>query len=109
MSKRDEIKTAVEGLERRGRGNAYPKTLRDEIIAYTRQQREAGVTLVTIGSELGVPWRSLSRWTARVRRKRFARVELSVPVRALVVHGPHGIRIDGLDIDGVAELVRRLG
>jgi hypothetical protein len=56
-----------------------------------------------------MPWRTIRRWMTPVRNKRFRPIEVVEARRDLVVHGPHGLRIEGLDLDGVAELVRRLG
>jgi hypothetical protein len=45
-------------------------------------------------------------WMPRVRAKRFRRIEVVVPRGdGVVVHGPHGVRIEGLDLDSVAELL----
>ena len=58
---------------------------------------------------------TLSRWLGEKRSaKRFERVEVvavpAVPLAApILVHGPRGLRIEGLDIAAVAELVRRVG
>jgi transposase len=110
MATSEEIRAAVGRLVRRGRGLAYPKALRDEIVEYSRARRSAGATLLVLEAETGVCWRTLSRWTAAGRRsKAFRRVEIAAPRVALVVHGPRGLRIEGLDLDGVADLLRRLG
>lgn len=58
---------------------------------------------------------TLARWLGAKRASAgFERVEVvaaSAPpaVRQLIVHGPRGLRIEGLDITAVAELVRRVG
>lgn len=86
--------------------------LKARLIAEARSRRAAGTTLEAIGEELGVPWRTLARWcTAERKPKRaFRPVEIvAVPSARPIVHGPRGLRIEGLDLDGVAELVRRLG
>lgn len=64
-----------------------------------------------IGDELGISWKTLARWlSGRKPASRLRRVQVIAPTRAeVVVHGPHGLRIEGLDIGGIAQLVRRLG
>jgi hypothetical protein len=109
MATLETIRQAVSQLGRRGRGNAYPKKLRAEIVEYARSRRGAAIPIEAIGAELGMPWRTIRRWTPPVRGKRFRPIEIVETRREFVVHGPHGLRIEGLDIDGVAELVRRLG
>ena len=65
--------------------------------------------------ELGMKDQALSRWLGEKRAtKRFERVEVvaapAVPLATpFLVHGPHGLRIEGLDIAAIAELVRRVG
>jgi len=112
MSASIQIRRAVERLEARGRGVRYPLALRAKLISETRSRREAGKTLVAIGEELGVPWRTLARWCATERKRTpgFRAVEIvALPSARPIVHGPRGLRIEGLDIESVAELVRRLG
>jgi len=112
MSASIQIRRAVERLEARGRGIRYPVALRAKLVSETRSRREAGKTLEAIGDELGVPWRTLARWCGAERKAKtgFRAVEIvAVPSAGPVVHGPRGLRIEGLDVDGIAELVRRLG
>ena len=112
MSASIQIRRAVERLEARGRGVRYPVELKTRLISETRRRREAGGTLEAIGEELSIPWRTLARWCAEERKATagFRSVEIvAVPSATLVVHGPRGLRIEGLDLDGVADLVRRLG
>jgi hypothetical protein len=109
MSRVEAIREAISKLGRRGRGNAYPKEFRVEVVAYARARRAAGIPIESIGDELGMPWRTIRRWMPPVRNKRFRPIEVVEARRDLAVHGPHGLRIEGLDLDGVAELLRRLG
>jgi hypothetical protein len=115
-STREELQQALSTLERRGRGKPYPKGLLENVLSYTVARRRQGATLLAIGTELGMSWRTLARWlSGRARTRGFDRVEVIRPTiapaapRPLVVHGPRGLRIEGLDIDGVAELVRKVG
>ena len=116
MAASEQIRRAVGQLQARGRGNRYPDELKAQIIAHTLERRRGGGQLTEIGSELDVPWRTLARWCVEVakkvrsRRRSFRRVEVvGGPKTAMVVHGAHGVRVEGLDLDGLAELLRRLG
>ena len=68
-----------------------------------------------ISRHVGMSWKTLGRWLGgrKSRGARFERVEVIEPAiavaRPLVVHGPRGLRIEGLDVAGVAELLRKLG
>jgi len=110
---REELKRELSVLGPRGRGRPYPKGLLEKILSYTVARRRQGAQLLTVGAELGISGNMLGRWLgARKASPRFERVQVAAgpaPTRTLVVHGPRGLRIEGLDVGGVAELVRRLG
>jgi transposase len=98
-----------------GRRTNYPADVKAWLISETTTRRKAGESVEAIGRDLGVPWKTLARWcsTKRTRRAGFREVEVVVAPSAVpgtpLVHGPHGLRIEGLDVEGIAELVRRLG
>ena len=67
---------------------------------------------------MGLAGKSLRQWatSASEAPERFRPVEMvqdkAAPARAtpaLVVHGPGGLRIEGLDVESLAVLLRRLG
>lgn len=67
--------------------------------------------MATIGAELGLCVSTLLRWTkAGPSPAGFERVLIigGSATRALVVHGPCGLRLEGLGLADVAELIRRL-
>jgi transposase len=110
---REELKSEISKLGEMGRGKRYPRVLLEKMLSYTVARRRQGATLLAVGAEIGMNWKTLARWVGeRKATPRFERVQVSAPAaaaRALVVHGPRGLRIEGFDVDGVAELVRRLG
>ena len=108
---RAEVKKMLVEFGPREPGKRYPKGLLEKVLSYTVARRRQGAKLIEVGEELGISFKTLSRWLGREDKpQRFQRVEVvSAPAaRALTVHGPRGLRIEGLDVDGVAELVRRL-
>jgi hypothetical protein len=114
MSESEQIRKAVEECAGRGRRQRYSDELRDRIIKHTMSRRKAGADLVSIGAELHVPWRTLARWCAANRKaqRSFHPVEVvakTAKTETITVHGPCGIRIEGLGMELVAELIRRLG
>lgn len=106
------LRAELARIERRGRGRAYPAALRDRVAVYLSARRAAGVSVPKVGAELGLCVSTLLRWTrARPSPAGFERVLVvtdTTPSSALVVHGPCGLRIEGLQLADVAELVRRL-
>jgi hypothetical protein len=111
---REELKIAISKLGEMGRGKRYPRPLLEKMLSYTVARRRQGATLLAVGGEIGMNWKTLARWVGeRKTASRFERVQVAAPTAvtsaALVVHGPRGLRIEGLDVSGVAELVRRLG
>jgi len=75
-----------------------------------------GLPVEVIAERLGVSQATVVRWLAgRSQETGFVQVEVVVdgpepaPVRsAPVLHAPGGYRVEGLDVAGVAELLRRL-
>lgn len=115
---REELKAEVAKLGPRGRGRPYPKGLLEKVLSYTVARRRQGAKLIEVAAELGLHKQVLSRWLGEKRAaKRFDRVEVvaaSTAVAAsaastIVVHGARGLRIEGLELAAVAELVRRVG
>lgn len=113
--KASEIRAAVRGLGVRGAGRRYPEAIKRDALAYLAERREAGRGYSSVSVELGIPRRSLKLWSAAPRPSGSARFvavtlmpsEATLPSR-IVVHGPGGLRIEGLDLAGLADLVRRL-
>lgn len=115
-SVRDELKRELLELGPRGRGRVYPKGLLARLLSYTVARRRQGATIVQIAAELGLKDKTLSRWFGSKRRSSgFERVEVverptaAAAAQAIIVHGPRGLRIEGLDLAAVADLVRRVG
>ena len=113
----NELRAALAGAERLGAGRPYPEALRQAAVAYYRQRKQQGARTEEIETELGVSGMSLSRWSRRSAERAlgFREVEVieAVPEReraerALVVHGPRGVRIEGLTVADIAELIERL-
>ena len=114
---REELRAALSELGPRGRGRAYPKGLLEKVLTYTVARRRQGARLVEVAAELALSDQTLSRWLGEKRAaKRFDRVEVvatapavSAAASPIIVHGPRSLRIEGLDLAAVAELVRLVG
>ena len=110
----ERLRGALATAERAGAGRPYPETLRAAAIDYRREREREGAALSEVAGELGVSAISLERWSRRRREREtsFRAIELvGEPVRrasAVVVHGPRGLRIEGLTVSEIAELIERL-
>jgi len=113
------LKAEVEALVR-GKKSPFPAALKRKLIEYARARRADGASFQVIGEEVGVVHRTMALWATSVEsaqtnlaaaeRPRFRRVEVrevAVVARLVVVH-TSGTRVEGLDIAGVADLLRRL-
>ena len=111
---REELRVELSTLGPRGRGRAYPKGLLEKLLSYTVARRRQGASIIEVASEVGMNFRTLARWLGARKSARFGRVKVVAAPAAsaaslIVVHGPRGLRIEGLDLVAVAELVRRVG
>jgi transposase-like protein len=90
---------------------------------YCHQREQQGANINGIALELGVSTTSLMRWSRKAAESAegFRAVELVVgpessavtskPARlagTVVVHGPRGLRVEGLTVAELAELIDRL-
>jgi transposase-like protein len=112
MGKAEELAAAIEGLAGgKRKRRQYPTELRQKIIDYVREQRASGAQLKSIGERIGVSPTLLHRWELR-RVGKFRRVEVSAPPASSsrhVLHAPHGVRVEGLEVQELVDILRRLG
>ncbi|QRK05593.1 transposase [Archangium violaceum] len=110
-------------LERGGVGPRarYTTEQRQEALEYVRARQKQGASVEEAAKELGMSSWTLSRWGSAARRAgqqqpaRAALVPVEVkaeraPVRGggLVVHGPGGVRVEGLSLEDAVRLLRGL-
>lgn len=106
LALRQALARAAEG---RGRPR-YPEALRQRVVTHVRDRRARGASLRQLADELGLAVPTLVRWGGPPPAFRPVLVE-PAPRAApghLVVHGPGGLRVEGLTLDEAVELVRRL-
>ena len=96
----------------------YTEAFRSEVVSLARARLAEGVAVARIARELGLRPRTLGLWlrrgpAPRLRRVRVEREPGRVPndgavPRSLVLVMPSGVRIEGLDLDGIARLLRSI-
>ncbi len=107
-------------LGRRGPGLRYSAELRDRAIAYLAKAKSRGDSIATAATDLDLPVNTLSRWAARSNgaaserpEPAFQEIRIEDPIPRsesddLVVTGPGGIEVRGLDLGGVVALMKAL-
>jgi transposase-like protein len=93
------------------KGGRYPASLRDAVLDYTSRAKRHGKSQAKVAAELGMSVQTLCYWRGLLRnRGALAPVTIVAPQaveRDIVVEcGP--LRVRGLGIEHVAELLRRL-
>lgn len=103
-------------IERReSRRGRLPRELRQRCERYAAARAAAGVAKQAIASELGVSAMSVQRWLRATPARAMVPVRIVAPAaapaadRRVVVVTPGGLRIEGLDIDGVCTVIARVG
>ncbi len=110
-----------ERLAERGRGKRFPKDLQRRAVTYYRTRTQQGSFLSEVARELGLPPPTLRRWVLDSPPEYLSHdasqaLSLSSSPLSLrdagnghpVLVGPGGLRIEGLDLTSLAELLRRL-
>jgi transposase len=106
LALRQALTRAAEG---RGRPR-YPEALRQRVVAHVRDRRARGASLRQLADELGLAVPTLVRWSGPRPAFRPVVITPASPTASghLVVHGPGGLRVEGLTLEQAAELLRRL-
>ena len=89
----------------------YSTELRRQLVQLVRAYPERSVS--SIAAEVDVAWKTLDSFVRSAARVRGAMVPVQVvaertPGERLRVRGPHGIVVEGLDLEGLATLIRAL-
>lgn len=111
----EELRQEVDRGGARRQGRHLDEALRRAIVEHAVKCHEAGITWAHVAKGVGITEWTLSLWRKaypQTQRATFLPVAVvDSPQRLqtpLVVHGPAGLRIEGLELDGVVELIRRL-
>jgi len=110
---RDQLRAAIAALVPGGTERRYPGALRAKIARYATARLGQGASRAQVSAELGVSSPTLKRMVvAPSPRLRLVRVTEAgvtpLPAIRLVVRGPAGVTIEGLDVAGVAALLLAL-
>jgi hypothetical protein len=111
---KDELIRQIRQAQSRGKRARYAPAVRAAVIEFARERRAAGVNWRDISQDLGIVESLVQRWIG-VQRSRLVPVKLVAPgatasssAAMIIVHGPRGIRVEGLSLGELAELFTRL-
>jgi transposase-like protein len=92
-----------------GKRGRYPAALREAAVKFVEVAKRGGQSHRKVATELGISEQTLWAWRAAKRRGVLVPVAVvEHTANELVVEcGP--LRVHGLDVSGVAELLKRLG
>jgi len=104
------------------RRTRYPEELQRSAVTYLGQRERDGADLGQVATELGVEAPTLQRWVVRwPEDAAVGPTKMMLPVvvsrdpaareagaARLVVHGPRGLRVEGLTVGQIAELMEAL-
>jgi hypothetical protein len=106
------LKTLREAVDRgRTPGGRLRASARSDVAGLIEEARAAGSSYGAIASSLEVSAQTLRRWRGNDGSAALAVVRVvddRRPTDMLVVHGPRGLRIEGLSLDELAALLGKL-
>ncbi len=96
--------------DKRGR---VPAEVRREVVRVLEQARKGGRPYRELAAEIGMSLQTLMGWRHQERHagSKLAPVKVAAvakPASSLVVHGPRGLRVEGLSVAELSELWVRL-
>ena len=106
---------------RKPTGTRYSPAFRAEVVTHAHAEVRKGVAVARIACDLGLRPKTLTLWMRRMpaSKLRAVRVEHdprpgpmpaaeAIPERRAVIVTPSGVRVEGLDLDGIVQLMRSL-
>jgi len=93
----------------RSAGGRLRGRARAEVARLIEQARREGETYGAMAAMLGVSEQTVTRWQMQSKDVELAQVRVAETARReLVVHGPGGLRIEGLSLEEIAALLGKL-
>lgn len=103
------LRRAIASLAARKNVRRYPADLRARLVALVEAHSESSVA--ALAAALDMPAQTLSRFVSSASPT-FVPIQIAPNhqwrASPIIVRGPGGIVVEGLDLDGVADLIRAL-
>ena len=95
---------------RQGTAIRYTPELRARIVAFVRDREKEGASLAAATRVLGLRYATVRPWLCKEPRLRRIKIVAATvtPRRDPVLVTPFGVRVEGLDLDAIATLLRTL-
>lgn len=96
--------------DRRGAERRYSDGLRQQAVAYWRAREPTGEGVRAVATALGIAPVSLRRWAEDPRFRPVHVIADAAPVSAglVLIIDATGVRVEGVDVETVAQLIARL-
>lgn len=113
------LRGEIAGLSNHPNSRRYSASLRERVVAWAEKRVAAGTSIASLCREIGIGEPTLHKFlgkpTGRAAKKKsagFKRVKVIAPAaviaRAMVMRGPCGISVEGLSLEDIAEVLKRL-
>lgn len=110
------LKREIEGLSKFRQTRRYSPELQARITGWAQGRKAEGLSVPAMCLEIGIGDPTLRRFFDSTKGRKvktksagFRRVKVASQVaREFIVRGPCGVAVEGLSLDGVAELIKRL-
>ena len=104
---RAEVRKAMAAAGEKRPGRRFPEAAKAAMARFASEQLANGHAMAAIAHELELSVATLRRWTGS--RPAFVPVELAPQVGSpITVRGPQGLVIEGLSLEQLVELLRRM-
>ena len=112
----EELRREIEGLSAHKQTRRYSPELQERVTGWAKEKRAAGASIPAMCLAVGIGEPTLRKfleeaegWKARKPSAGFRRLKVAaLTPSAPVVRGPCGVAIEGLSVEGIAELLKRL-
>ena len=110
---REALKTAIVA-DRRTRRGPFSRETRERLIAHIVQARARGDSIEKLSHELGLCSKTVYGWLSKAKPSRLRKVQVvsestATAAGMLSMRGPSGTSVDGLSVDEVVAIWRKLG
>lgn len=93
---------------KRSAAGRLPASARAEVATAVERAHDDGMSYSAVADALGLKLQTLSRWREARPASKLVAVRVPLSASGLILHAAHGVRVEGLSIDDVVELLKRL-